>query len=225
MSEFKPNNCFKEAVCIEAMRVFDSCSSQDCLEDLELTFCDPCMQELINSASYIKCKCVEVVNTTFGIDPVPFNKGFYTVDLTYTFKVDLVLLINKRNPLASAPVITVDMLDNYVEILHGDNTVPNISSAFQKRNTQIHSSKKHIFVYERGSQFDILSSVDDAFMWVSPLPKAILDRFGLVQRKCSDVKKTNRDLLIYQNNYRISHVDQLFLQELQNVKHSIINML
>ncbi len=89
MSEFKPNNCFKEAVCIEAMRVFDSCSSQDCLEDLELTFCDPCMQELINSASYIKCKCVEVVNTTFGIDPVPFNKGFFTVDLTYTFKVDL----------------------------------------------------------------------------------------------------------------------------------------
>ena len=138
---------------------------------------------------------------------------------------DYVILINKRNPLASAPVITVDMLDNYVEILHGDNTVPNISSVFQKRNTQIHSSKKHIFVYERGSQFDILSSVDDAFMWVSPLPKAILDRFGLVQRKCSDVKKTNRDLLIYQNNYRLSHVDQLFLQDLQNVKHSIINML
>lgn len=89
MSELKPNNCFKEAVCIEAMRVFDSCSSQDCLEDLELTFCDPCAQELIDSACYIKCKCVEVVNTTFAIDPVPFNKGFYTVDLTYTFRVDL----------------------------------------------------------------------------------------------------------------------------------------
>ena len=89
MSELKPNNCFKEAVCIEAMRVFDSCSSQDCLEDLELDFCDPCAQELIDSACYIKCKCVEVINTTFAIDPVPFNNGFYTVDLTYTFKVDL----------------------------------------------------------------------------------------------------------------------------------------
>lgn len=88
MSELKSNNCFKEAVCIEAMRVFDSCSSQDCLEDLELCFADPCTQELIDNASYIKCKCVEVVNTTFAIDPVPFNNGFYTVDLTYTFKVD-----------------------------------------------------------------------------------------------------------------------------------------
>lgn len=89
MSELKQNNSFKEAVCIEAMRVFDSCSSQDCLEDLELDFSDPCTQELIDSACYIKCKCVEVTNTTFAIDPVPFNNGFYTVDLTYTFKVDL----------------------------------------------------------------------------------------------------------------------------------------
>lgn len=89
MSELKQNNCFKEAVCIEAMRVFDSCSSQDCLEDLELDFNDSCTQELINSACYIKCKCIEVINTTFAIDPVPFNKGFFTVDLTYTFKVDL----------------------------------------------------------------------------------------------------------------------------------------
>lgn len=89
MEELKPNNNFKEAVCVEVMRVFDSCSSQDCLEDLELTFNDPCTQELIDAACYIKCKCIEVTNTTFGIDPVPFNKGFYTVDLTYTFRVDL----------------------------------------------------------------------------------------------------------------------------------------
>ena len=89
MSELKHNKAFKEAVCIEAMRIFDSCSSQDCLEDLELSFCDPCAQELIDSASYIKTKCVEVVDATFAIDPVPFNNGFYTVDLTYTFKVEL----------------------------------------------------------------------------------------------------------------------------------------
>ncbi|MBQ9375533.1 MAG: hypothetical protein IJU04_04250 [Ruminococcus sp.] len=88
MSEFKSNNSFKEAVCIETMRVFDSCSAQDCLEDLEVTFAEPAMQEMINEASYIKTKSVEVLNTTFNIDPVPFNKGFYTVDLTYSFKVD-----------------------------------------------------------------------------------------------------------------------------------------
>lgn len=88
MSELKQNGCFKEAVCIEAMRVFDSCSSQDCLEDLEISFNSQSDQARINCAKFIKCKCVEVINTTFQIDPVPFNKGFFTVDLTYTFKVD-----------------------------------------------------------------------------------------------------------------------------------------
>lgn len=138
---------------------------------------------------------------------------------------DYLLLMSKHNPLARVPVIKEEMLDDYVEILHGDNDVPNISSSFMKKNTQINSPKKHIYVYERGSQFDILSSVNDAFMWVSPLPQEVLERYGLVQRKCSDVKKTNRDVLIYQNNYRLNHVDQLFLEELKKVKRNIVNML
>ena len=52
MSDFngKP---FKEAMCIEAMRVFDSCSSQDCLEDLAFTF-SQADQTVINAAAYIK---------------------------------------------------------------------------------------------------------------------------------------------------------------------------
>ena len=88
MSELAKKNCFKEAVCIEAMRVFDSCSAQDCLEDLQVMF-SPCDQSFIDDASHIKNRCVEVMDVGFAIDPVPFNKGFYSVDITYTFKVDV----------------------------------------------------------------------------------------------------------------------------------------
>lgn len=135
---------------------------------------------------------------------------------------DYVILMSEKNPLAHSQQITENMLDKYIEVLHGDNIVPNISSAFQKKDTQLHSTKRHIYVYERGSQFDILSSVPEAFMWVSPMPKAVLKRYGLVQRTCSDVKKTNKDMLIYQNNYRLSSVDQMFLDELENVRKNII---
>ena len=82
------NGCFKEAVCVEAMRIFDSCSDKDCLEDLEVTLSSQ-DQSIVENANFVKAKCVEVVNATFGIDPVPFNKGFFTVDITYTFKVDI----------------------------------------------------------------------------------------------------------------------------------------
>ena len=135
---------------------------------------------------------------------------------------DYVILMSERSPLANAPGITEELLDSYIEILHGDNIVPNISAAYQKKNTQIQSSKRHIYVYERGSQFDILSSVPEAFMWVSPLPKAVLKRYGLVQRQCPGVSKTNKDVLIYQNNYRLSNIDKTFLEELDNVRKSII---
>ena len=85
------NSCggFNENVCIEVMRVFDSCSDKDCLEDLEVAFTTPEALETIEAASFIKCKRVEVVNTVFGIEPVPFNKGFYAVDITYTFSVEI----------------------------------------------------------------------------------------------------------------------------------------
>lgn len=87
MSEFS-NSGFKEAVCVQAMRIFDSCSDKDCLEDLEVTLCKSDQQK-IECAKFIKARCVEVSNVTFAIEPVPFNKGFFTVDITYTFKVDI----------------------------------------------------------------------------------------------------------------------------------------
>ena len=88
MSELNSNRAFKEAVCIDAMRVFDSCSSQDCLEDLTLTF-DTAAQTLIDEAQYIKAKCIETTGCSFVIDPVPFNRGFYTVDVTYSFRAEI----------------------------------------------------------------------------------------------------------------------------------------
>ena len=88
MPENIEKRAFREAVCIDAMRVFDSCSSQDCLEDLALTFSDAA-QTSVDSARFIKTKCIECTGATFAIDPVPFNKGFYTVDVTYSFRAEV----------------------------------------------------------------------------------------------------------------------------------------
>ncbi len=82
------NRPFKEAVCIDAMRVFDSCSSQDCLEDLAFSFAEA-DQQTLNSASYIKARAIQVPSVGFVIDAVPFNKGFYTVDVTYNFRAEI----------------------------------------------------------------------------------------------------------------------------------------
>lgn len=79
---------FKEACCIDVMRIFDSCCSQDCLEDLNFVV-DAADETIITNASYIKVKRISVSSVDFVIDPVPFNKGFYTVDLTYNFTAEI----------------------------------------------------------------------------------------------------------------------------------------
>lgn len=88
MSDCVNQNPFEDAVCVDTMRVFDSCSSQDCLEDL-LVNVDADTQTLLNSASHVKIPCAEVIDAAFTVDAVPFNKGFYSVDITYTFSVEM----------------------------------------------------------------------------------------------------------------------------------------
>ncbi len=133
------------------------------------------------------------------------------------WEFDYVLIMNQHSQLARENDINEAVLEKYIEVLHGDNVVPNISTTYQKKNAEINNHSRHVYVYERGSQFDILASCPDAFMWVSPLPREVLKRYGLVQRRCPEIKKTNKDLLIYQSNYRLSHTDQLFLDELDCV--------
>lgn len=103
MADFGTNPYgFKDAVTIEAERIFDSCSDRDCLEDLEVTFSDYESTQLVNEATYAKAKCVEVTSVYFQVEPIPFNCGFFSVDLTYTFAVTIELAAN-----AAAPVQTV----------------------------------------------------------------------------------------------------------------------
>lgn len=78
---------FREAVCVEAQRIFDSCSDKDCLEDLPVTLDSG--YEIGEDVTIIKCRCASVSDVCISCEPVPFNKGFYSVDITYTFDLTL----------------------------------------------------------------------------------------------------------------------------------------
>lgn len=79
---------FKEAVCIDAYRVYDSCGDKDCLEDLRVYFTEG-GQSLIDQASNVRMRSVEVMMVYVDLEPVPFHKGFYAVDMTFFFNVGL----------------------------------------------------------------------------------------------------------------------------------------
>ncbi|MCC8136112.1 MAG: hypothetical protein LIO40_05520 [Ruminococcus sp.] len=79
-------NYASDGVPIKVNRIFDSCSDRDCLSDIPIVLdCG----ELPGSVNLVKAKCVRVTDICINIEPIPFNKGFFTIDLTYTFRVDL----------------------------------------------------------------------------------------------------------------------------------------
>ena len=84
----KPNCDFKDGVCIHTDQVYDSCKEKDCLEDLQviLTAEGQC---IVDQAINVKVRSAEVIWVFTDLEPVPFNKGFFTVDIKYFFKVVL----------------------------------------------------------------------------------------------------------------------------------------
>ena len=83
-----PKKQIREAVCIDTDRVYDSCADKDCLADLRVYF-PTRMQETVNNATNIRCRGCKILTAFIEVERVPFNRGFYSVDITFFFKVTL----------------------------------------------------------------------------------------------------------------------------------------
>lgn len=106
-----------EAVCIDTKRIYDSCVSKDCLEDLRVTFFSR-SQRLIDEAVTVKCRECEVASVSVDLEEVPFNRGYYSVDITFYFRLEF--------DTYSAPCTTPEVAVGYAQftkkcILYGSD--------------------------------------------------------------------------------------------------------
>ena len=124
------------------------------------------------------------------------------------------LLMSREHPLAEKTNIAFDDLRPYIEIAHADPYVPSLPLSKVVKEELPDNITRRIFIYERASQFDLLSENPHTFMWISPVPDKLLSRYGLVQRKCDENQKVYRDVLIYRKGYRLTSLDQAFITEL-----------
>ena len=125
-----------------------------------------------------------------------------------------VLIMNQNSPLAKKEDLGYDDLRDFIEIAHADPYVPSLSLSQIKKEELPDDIKRRIFVYERASQFDILSENPDTYMWVSPTPDKLLQNYGLVKRVCRDNVKVYRDVLIRKKDYALTELDRRFIDEL-----------
>lgn len=129
-----------------------------------------------------------------------------------------VTVMNKACPLAEKDVITFDDLSPYIEVVRADPYVPTMPFAEVKKEELPDHSGRRIFVFERGSRLELLAENNQAYMWASPIPEKLLNRYGLVQRLCVDNKRIYKDVLIHRRDYKLSPLDSAFVESLVRSK-------
>lgn len=156
-----------------------------------------------------------------------YDKYFKTMldekDMQYEMITEFsyVLVMSRDNPLASAEKITFDALKDYIEIAHADPYVPSLPLSQVRKEELPDNIGRRIFVFERASQFELLSENPETFMWVSPIPQKLLDRYDLVQIPCEENKKIYKDILIYKRDYKLTALDKAFIDELCKSKREM----
>ena len=148
------------------------------------------------------------------------EKGFQ-YELVTEFSYSLIM--SENNPLAKKENIAFSDLKGYIEIAHADPFVPSMPLSKVVKEELSDNIERRIFVFERASQFELLSVNPQTFMWVSPPPESFLEKYGIVLKKCPENKKVYKDVLIYKKGYKFTHLDRQFITKLCESKRKHIS--
>ena len=99
MDEEKITSSFgcKERVCIQTDKIYDSCRSKECIECMRVYLTET-GQEIVNNAVDVKCRKSEVIWVFTDVERMPFNRGYYTVDINFFFKITLDVFTGVSRP-------------------------------------------------------------------------------------------------------------------------------
>lgn len=139
----------------------------------------------------------------------------------FIWEFECLALMSKKHHLAAAETVLYSELCDSVKIMHGDMMVPYLPVTEIEKPSEETYKRKRIYVYERGSQFDMLTHIPTTYMWVSPIPEELLKRYKLVQRKCQINNNRFKDLLVYPKDYKFSELDKKFIDKLYTSKNEV----
>ena len=82
------DDALKETACVHTKKIYDACRDKDCLEDLRV-FPTKSSQQIIDTAINIKCRRAELLWVFIDVEAVPFNRGFFSVDIRCFYRIVL----------------------------------------------------------------------------------------------------------------------------------------
>lgn len=137
----------------------------------------------------------------------------------HVWQADYLALMPADHPLANQNALSAEDFAEYVEITAGDEEVPYIHT----KDTDVAGpapSARRILVYDRAMQFDLLQTIPGAYCWASAQPKEVLEKYGLIQRRCNQTGQF-KDVLICRSGYRFSKLDRAFIDLLYIQRNAV----
>ncbi len=134
-----------------------------------------------------------------------------TNDIKYRLlgRTDYIILMSEKHPLANYEKIKTSDLEGFIEISDGDYDMGRTSDG----GTVL--PVKRITVLERGSQLDLLRQAPATYMKEAPVPEAVLENSGLVQKRLEDSREIFADYFIFRNGYRLTKDEEGFYEALK----------
>ncbi len=99
--------CIREAVCVHTKKIFDSCRDKDCVEDLRF-YPTQSSKAVIDRAVSVKPGAAELLDVYIDVAPVGFNRGFYTVDVRYFYRVTADAFVGAARPVCVTGLAVFD---------------------------------------------------------------------------------------------------------------------
>ena len=87
----------REAVCIHTKKVTDACRDKDCIEDLRVYLTRE-SQSILDRCATARARCIELIHTDIQVEAVPYNTGFYTLDITFFYRVMADATVGSNRP-------------------------------------------------------------------------------------------------------------------------------
>ena len=126
-------------------------------------------------------------------------------------------MMSRSHALAGQDEVTPEELSRCIEVVHGDYQVPALALAdFPAVLSPTASHSQKIYVYDRGSQYEVLKNVAGSYMWVSPGPADALEENAMVTLPCRSFDTLSCDVIIYLRGKKLSPVAHCCVEFMKN---------
>ncbi len=97
----------REAIAIDTKKIYDCCRDKECLQDIRV-YLTQRSQSVLDNAINVKPSGAELLWAYTDVDPVPFNKGYFTVDVKFFYRITAEAFSGVGRPVEISGLATYD---------------------------------------------------------------------------------------------------------------------